>query len=167
MKPVILLISGLAFFSFTQSMYAVTLDSKEVTIIIEGDQEQGFSDSSNRITKQGTIPIVLENNAVTTLLTTNQFNNYPFLTVFNSQKETSHERITTDAQKKIATVTQSEVDTTVQTIPTEKQIKNHTLFPSDSIVILNQEDDLLPDYNLAKHSYLGNLMGATSQSINR
>lgn len=167
MKPVTLLISGLAFFSFTQSIHAITLDSKEVTIIIEGDKQQENKKSSNRITYEENTSFLLPNKAIKKLLTPDRFDTYPLPSTSINRKKVSHEKIVTEEQKKIASMRQAIPATTLQIRPPKKQMDNCTLFPSESIVILNQEADSLPDHNLAKHSYLGNMMGATSQSINR
>lgn len=161
MKRATLLISSLALLSFTQQTFGITLDQDEVTVIIEGSadisQEKDSLRSNPSISEPFVIaPTVPDNDEIADVpnkISTNEhkISDIPF-PIENDQA-----------------IPTSVIHKQQQKHKEEKEEKQPIVsdFPSGEVVILNQENQWLSNSDSSKHSYLGNWMGVTSQSINR
>lgn len=164
MKRTTLLISSLALLSFAQQTYGITLDQDEVTVVIEGSADTPQINDNLRSTPIISEPIVPDPIA----LTKQEAPLLPDKPVHNNN-ESSALPVPLEVDPAILPPIkhkQSNRQKQSKSEEEEKQVITSD-FPTGEVLILNQEEQWLSGSDSAQHSYLGNWMGVTSQSINR
>ena len=158
MKRTTLLVSSLALLSFTQQAYGITLDQDEVTVIIEGS-----ADTPQPSHTFEPIPTISESLiSAPTAVTEQEAILLPDKPIHNKNKSS-----TLPVPFEVDPTTLAPIKQKEPKSATEEKQTILSDFPTGDVVILNQDEEWLSNSDSTQHSYLGNWMGVTSQSINR